>query len=314
MKRVFSAAYRGGRCLVHDPATGLTHTSPSPVTLGRVELDEGTVSSWPIVHPGETGARVPISVCWSPLVRCNLSCPHCLDDKTLAEQAPADRLRIARLLAGSQVMGVDISGGEPLLLRDLSSLCEVLVGAGLVVSLTTNGWHLERRAPELRGRVDAVAVSLDGPTAHVHDAWRGKGSFDRALVGVRACTRLGLRVQLQTVLMADTTNHAQQVVDLAADLGAGGVTFLQMLPIGDGAALAPSQMLNDTDAQKVVDGLTTPKGVQVRLRRRDAAGGFSVIRADGRLWRNAPSAEGIGALRVLREAEDLALDGRDGSA
>lgn len=314
MKRFFASAHHSGQHLIHDPATGLTHTSLDPVPPGRVELDEHTVSSWPTIHPGEVGVRDPISVCWSPLVRCNLSCPHCLDDKALPEQHPADRLRIARLLARSQIMGVDISGGEPLLLRDLTTLCAVLTAAGLVVSVTTNGWHLQRRAPELRGKVDAIAVSLDGPTAQVHDSWRGAGSFSHAVAGVRACTDLGIRVQLQTVLMVNTIDHAQQMVDLAADLEVGGVTFLQMLPIGEGKALTSSQMLSDPTADQIVSALSVPEQVQVRLRRRDAAGGFSVLRADGRLWRNGRSAEGIGALRSLRQVEDLAVDGRDGSA
>lgn len=312
--RVFAADASGSPRFVHDPLTALTHRAHQITSVGRVRLPEATVAAWPTIHPGDLDRRVPVSVCWSPLVRCNLACPHCLDDKSVPELDRNARRRIAALLGESGVLGVDISGGEPLLLADLGELAATLASHGCVVSVTTNGWHLQRRAEDLAGRVDAVRVSLDGPDEQSHDRWRGAGSFQRAVAGARAALAYGIPTQLHTVVMASTRPLAQRMVDLAADLGVRGVSFLQMLPIGAGADLADTEPLPDEQARAAVAELDVPDNLTVRLRTRAGAGGFTVVRADGRVWRNDQGAEHIATLHPLAHPRDLALTGRDGTA
>lgn len=309
MRRIFAT----DKHLVHDPTTGLTHRSPRPA-VGRVCFAEPDVATWPHVPPAEAGRAMPLSVCWSPIVRCNLHCPHCLDDTSVPELSPADRARIAGVLADAGLLGVDISGGEPLLVKDLPVLARRIASNGhTVVSVTTNGWHLTRRAEELADAVDAIRVSLDGPDAASHDRVRGAGSFPRACAGIIAAAAAGIPVQVQTVLMAGSCTTAQPMVDLAASLGAGGVTFLQMLPIGAGAGLR-HEMLIDQRAADLVDRLHVPEGLRIRLRARSAADGFTVVRADGRIWRNCDTAQRIERLHLLRHPGDLTLTEKDGSA
>lgn len=310
MRRVFATHER----LVHDPATGLTHRSPQPAAAGRLCWDDQEVATWPQVAPAEAGRAMPVSVCWSPIVRCNLHCPHCLDDTSVPGLGPAERAQIAAVLADAGLLGVDISGGEPLLLKDLPTLARRITTTGhAVVSVTTNGWHLKRRADELADAVDAIRVSLDGPDAASHDRVRGAGSLSRACAGITAAVAAGVPVQVQTVLMAGNHTTAQRIVDLAVSLGAGGVTFLQMLPIGAGARLR-QEMLTDQAAADLVGRLRVPDGLRLRLRTRTAADGFTIVRADGRVWRNRDAAQRIDRLHVLRRPEELALTGRDGSA
>jgi len=310
MKRIYAADGH----LVHDPATGLTHRAPAPLPAGRARREQTEVSGWPVVAPAELNRAMPVSLCWSPIVRCNLHCPQCLDDTSVPELDAADRGRIAGVLAAAGVLGVDISGGEPLLLRDLPALARrVTAGGRTAVSVTTNGWHLARRAQALAEALDAIRVSLDGSNETSHDSIRGAGSFTRAQEGIRAAVSAGIPLQIQMVLM--TSNHAatQQMVDLAVELGAGGVTFLQMLPIGAGRRL-PDQMLTDLAATRVLAGLRVPEGLRIRLRTRSCAGGFTVVRADGRVWRNDNRALHIDGVRPLTTVADLALSPRDGSA
>lgn len=299
--------------LVHDPATGLTHRSPNPLPTGRVRWEQIEVSGWPVVAPAELDRVMPVSLCWSPIVRCNLHCPQCLDDTTVPELSAVDRDRIAGVLASAGVLGVDISGGEPLLLRDLPTLAQRVASSGrTAVSVTTNGWHLARRAEELTEAIDAIRVSLDGPDAASHDRLRGAGSFTRAQEGIRAAVSVGIPLQIQMVLMTSNNATAQQIVDLAAELGAGGVTLLQMLPIGAGRQMQ-EEMLTDPAATRLLAGLRVPDGLRIRLRTRASAGGFTVVRADGRVWRNDQRALHIDGLRSLTTVADLALTTRDGS-
>jgi MoaA/NifB/PqqE/SkfB family radical SAM enzyme len=314
MRRVFGAGAVGGQVIAYDPCTGATRLAPPGFPPGRQAIDDKQASEWPAVHPARLARSVPVSACWSPLVRCNLACPHCLDDTTVPERDADSRTATAGVLAASGLLGIDISGGEPLLLRDLPRLADRLTTGGLAVSVTTNGWLLTRRATELAGRVDAIRVSLDGPDPRAHDAMRGEGSFSRAIVGIATSKAVGIPVQVQSVLMATTAPKAQHMIDLAAQAGATGVTFLQMLPIGRGNELASSEMLTDQDATKLVKSLSVPEGVGVRLRTREAADGFTVIRADGQVWHNGPGALAITPARPLAGHEDLALTTADGSA
>jgi MoaA/NifB/PqqE/SkfB family radical SAM enzyme len=310
MRRTFAAH----RDLVHDPASGMTHRAPEPAATGRIVLDDTTVTAWPVAAPAALARRTPASLCWSPIVRCNLHCPQCLDDTSVTELASAERHRIAAILAEADLLAVDISGGEPLLLADLTDLASTIRNGGRsAVSVTTNGWHLARRAHELAGHLDAVRVSLDGPDPASHDLIRGAGSFLRATAGVRAALDEGIPVQVQTVLMQRTAGNIQDIVDLAAELGAGGLTILQMLPIGAGSNL-PREMLTDQQATLLLGALQVPRGLRVRLRTRNLAGNFTIIRADGRVWRNYATALTIGDLHQLQSARDLTLSGRDGSA
>jgi MoaA/NifB/PqqE/SkfB family radical SAM enzyme len=160
----------------------------------------------------------------------------------------------------------------------------------------------------------AIRVSLDGPDAAGHDRWRGRASFDRATAGIRAAVAHAIPTQIQTVLLRSTAHASlQPMVDLAASLGVHGVTFLQMLPIGEGAALADAEQLSDDEARRLLADLDTGT-IAVRLRTREAAGGFTVVRADGQVWRNEPDAAAIATLRPLGSVNDLVLTGRDGSA
>ena len=162
--------------------------------------------------------------------------------------------------------------------------------------------------------MDAVRVSLDGPSVAAHDRLRGTGSFEQAIEGIIASRDVGLPVQVQAVLMSDTASDAQAVADLAAQAGAQGLTFLQLLPIGEAAELADGQMLDDRTAAQIVDAVQAPTGLEIRLRTRKDAENFTVIRADGRVWRNGPAALSITAQSALTGPDGLLLTGRDGSA
>jgi MoaA/NifB/PqqE/SkfB family radical SAM enzyme len=314
MQRVFRVEDDGGQLIAYDPCTGATRLAPPGIPAGRQAIDDRQARGWPMIHPARLARIVPVSACWSPLVRCNLACPHCLDDTSVPEAGADSRAATAGVLATSGLLGIDISGGEPLLLRDLPRLAGSLAAGGLAVSITTNGWLLPRRAAELAGHADAIRVSLDGPDARAHDALRGDGSFSRAIAGIAASRAAGIPVQVQSVLMTATASRAQHIVDLAAQAGAAGVTFLQMLPLGRGQELASREMLTDQDAADLVGSLRIPEAVDVRLRTRQAAGGFTVVRADGQVWRNAAGALAIGPARRLARPGDLVLTAADGSA
>src|SRR5690242_9462370 len=101
-----------------------------------------------------------------PTRRCNLRCLHCYSESGpyVAATTSLDVLR--RVVSDAAALGyevVSISGGEPLLYRELPALLAHAKGLGLRTTVTSNGMLLsERRLAELADVVDVLALSLDG--------------------------------------------------------------------------------------------------------------------------------------------------------
>ncbi len=114
-------------------------------------------------------------------------------------------------------------GGEPLLRDDLPDLLDEARRAGLLTTLISNGWLLGERWPELRGRVDALILSLDevGPA---HDRLRGlPGLFERLEAFADTLRRDPLRPTLlvNTVLSRENRGALPRVAEVARRWGAG---------------------------------------------------------------------------------------------
>ena len=120
--------------------------------------------------------------------------------------------RLARVLAAQGVEKVRLTGGEPLLRRDLERLVEMLAGINGIadIALTTNGLLLAGKAACARGRgSDRVTVSLD---ALEDDALRAMSdtriSAARVLEGIDAAARAGLRpVKVNMVVRRAVNEH-----------------------------------------------------------------------------------------------------------
>jgi MoaA/NifB/PqqE/SkfB family radical SAM enzyme len=95
----------------------------------------------------------------------------------------------------------DLSGGEPLLRKDLIVLAKRAASHGCLVSMNTNGTLLnESRISEVAEVFDTVVVSLDGPR-EVHDKIRGvPGTYDKAVEALRLLKANGVRAGVNSVV------------------------------------------------------------------------------------------------------------------
>jgi sulfatase maturation enzyme AslB (radical SAM superfamily) len=146
---------------------------------------------------------------------CNLQCDYCCvrsSPKAARRALGIDAVRrIATEAAPLGVRAFFVTGGEPFLLADIDDLV-IALAAVAPVTLLTNGMLFRgprrsnlRRLP--RERV-ALQISLDSPTAEVHDLHRGAGSWQRAVDGIEIARREGFRVRLAATVESESDERA----------------------------------------------------------------------------------------------------------
>lgn len=113
---------------------------------------------------------------WYLTSRCNLSCSYCFKEDGCGSIESSSRLeRLASLLIDGGVRHVTLGGGEPTMVDGLSGLLKMFHGAGVSVSLHTNGLLLDdRRIADLAGLVDDIALPIDSIDESTQEQLRGK--------------------------------------------------------------------------------------------------------------------------------------------
>ena len=194
-----------------------------------------------MVGPGEIARRVrgrvtgrieslPI-LALSVHSACNCRCVMCDIWKANAEKrdiSSDDLSRHVEAIRALRVQRVMLTGGEPLLHRNLWALCSQLQALRIRVTLVTTGLLIEQHAADVASYVDTVVISLDGPR-HLHDAIRRvKGGFDRiakAVMALRA-QQPAPRLIARTVVQRDNAAAIDAVITAAHRLGFDEVSFL----------------------------------------------------------------------------------------
>lgn len=130
--------------------------------------------------------RSPQFVVWDITYACPLRCIHCYSE---SGRRPSRQLgsyglrRVTDVLISMKPKTVVLSGGEPLLVREVFEVAGRLDEAGIEVALYTSGWVLDQSMlTPVMSLFSSVSVSVDGATAQVHDRIRGRaGAFERAV-------------------------------------------------------------------------------------------------------------------------------------
>jgi MoaA/NifB/PqqE/SkfB family radical SAM enzyme len=162
---------------------------------------------------------------------CNCRCVMCDIWKANAakREITADELtRHLEAIRALRVQRVMLTGGEPLLHRNLWALCAALQALRVRTTLVTTGLLVEHHAAAIAACIDTVVISLDGPR-QVHDAIRRvTGGFDRIAQGVMA-----LRAQVQaprliarSVVQRRNAAAIEATIAAAHHLGFDEISFL----------------------------------------------------------------------------------------
>ncbi len=162
--------------------------------------------------------------------RCNLGCAHCyLNAETLQKGHPNELTtdEVYRLLddiaqRSTETMVV-LTGGEPLIRRDLENLTAYGIQLGLSIVVGTNGVLLtKKRVQSLKkAGVLGVGISLDSLDPAYHDSFRGQsGSWVKTMEGIENCRHYGLSFQIHFSVTDNNAHELFAMIDFAHSSGA----------------------------------------------------------------------------------------------
>jgi radical SAM protein with 4Fe4S-binding SPASM domain len=167
----------------------------------------------------------PFLIAWNLTKRCNLRCEHCYlsagerDAASVDELSLDDCFSVVDSIHGSNPAAMLVlTGGEPLLRRDLSRIARYASGKGLMVVVGTNGTLLtDRKILELQDAgVMGVSISVDSLDPANHDSFRSlPGALDGALDGIEACRRNGMAFQIHATASRMNIDEIPQIVEFA---------------------------------------------------------------------------------------------------
>lgn len=167
-----------------------------------------------------------------PLLKCNLRCRHCYSTSSPDQlrALPLDRILAAlSLLRREGFNAVGVSGGEPLLYGELSTVLQHARKLEMITTVTTNAMLLnDQRAEMLHDGANLVAVSLDGPPDSHNHLRAHPRAFELMTQGVARLRRAGVPFGFIFTLSLHNLHELSWVADYAV---AQGASLLQVHPL-----------------------------------------------------------------------------------
>ncbi|MEE8200922.1 MAG: radical SAM protein [Candidatus Acidoferrales bacterium] len=188
----------------------------------------------------------PLIVVWNITQACNLTCKHCYQDAThkpLADELTwEEKERVLDELADSYVPFIAFAGGEPLVCKDIWKVLEHCKKRSIHVTVATNGTMLTKDVCQrlVEVGVKYVEVSLDSIDPDEHDSFRGlRGAWKRSTQGIRNIAATpGLRAGVATCFTRQNVHTADDMINLAKDLGCTSFVHFNFIPVGRGKEIA----------------------------------------------------------------------------
>jgi len=192
----------------------------------------------------------PSLISWNLTRRCNLKCPHCYLEAGDAEETELTTAECHALIDEFKSLGTEmliLTGGEPLLRRDIYEIASHASSTGMWVVMGTNGVLVNDHVADkmIECGVRGVGISIDSVDAAKHNAFRGgPNAWELSVRALDICTRKGLEVLVQTTLTSMNVNEIGQLIQFAKERGAWSFNLYFLVQTGRG------QEMNDLSAEE----------------------------------------------------------------
>lgn len=202
----------------------------------------------------------PKWIAWEITRRCNLRCIHCRSSSGLEVKAHPDfptgeAFRIIDDITGYAKPVVVLSGGEPLLRKDVFEIVRYGTDKGLRMCLATNGTLVTSEICEniKDSGIKIVSLSLDGSEERIHDDFRNQEGAFRGTINAAGLFK---KHKIEFIINSSFTNRNQEeipkVYKLAKDLGATAWYMFMIVPTGRGEEIM-NELISKGDYEKMLE-------------------------------------------------------------
>lgn len=205
-------------------------------------------------------------IAWEITRRCPMACQHCRgasrdlpyeDELTTAEACRVLDSIIAAVQPPARLPMIIFTGGEPMFRADLEQIVRYATQRGFPAVLAPCGRFAsaERLTALKAAGIRAISLSVDGPDAATHDAFRGvSGAFQMALDAMQAAREVGLPFQVNHTLTRSGLGKLRAMRDFALAQGASRLDVFFLVPVGRGSAIS-AQCLTDAETEAALTEL-----------------------------------------------------------
>ncbi|QPC83697.1 radical SAM protein [Phototrophicus methaneseepsis] len=188
------------------------------------------------VEPAVDHLTGPLAVHLEVIAACNLTCTHCFAGELPRREKRLTLKEIERVFEDMAKMGsyrLGLTGGEPLLRKDIFDIVDMATDYGLHPCLTTNGLLITEEVAREFGKRDLVwlNVSLEGASAVTNDPVRGEGTFTQVLDKLKILAN-HTRFTMAFTVMSTNADEVVPCAELAHSVGASTAVFRPLYPVG----------------------------------------------------------------------------------
>lgn len=161
--------------------------------------------------------KVPFSVTFMITKKCNYRCKYCDSYNQKAEEMTTEQIfKMIDELNDIGLIRLGLSGGEPLLKKDIGDIIDYANKKGIITTLISNGKLVPQKIKELKN-LDVLLISLEGKKEN-QEKLRGKGSYEDAINAIKIAKENKIEVWTETVITKENLNQIDFLLELAKEL------------------------------------------------------------------------------------------------